>query len=255
MKRDDSGLIVVGVGLLALWAGLTDAIYRYVRPSMRPWLIMAGGVLAVLGVVVLFTNWWERRQHPDEDTEGHDGHHHRSRVGWLLAVPLIVALAVDPGALGAYAVGRQSGFRAPTNVDFDLESHLRSHSFGGQAPELNVLQVSIAASEPEQWPVLASTPVKVEGFVVNDDERLGTFLLARVLVGCCAGDGLPLTLEIRDYHGPPMEDETWIEVVSTFDDTATEKPNDDNGGIVTPVMTFQSLHEIDPPSEQYLYPW
>jgi hypothetical protein len=42
------------------------------------------------------------------DDDSHGGHRHRARVGWLLLVPVLVVLLVQPAALGSYAVSGRS---------------------------------------------------------------------------------------------------------------------------------------------------
>lgn len=261
MKRDDAGLLVAAVGLFALVVGLTDMINRYLRPSMKTWIVLSGLVLTGLGAAVLATGWWDRRYAPRTDhLDGHDHtddyqHHRYSWVGWLLAVPIAFAIVVNPGALGSYAVGRQTSTRILASLDFDLEAHLRTHSYGGQAAELNVAQVQIAAADRDQAPLLAQTPISVEGFVVNQDRPADGFLLARIMVGCCAGDGYPLTVEVRGYDGPPLDDDQWVRVRGTLDLRATEanQTEDDLDGQA--VLNAGAVKRIHQPSEPYLYPY
>ncbi len=261
MKRDDGGMLVTAVGVFALVVGLTDMINRYLRPSMAKWMVLSGIVLVLLGVAMLLTGWWDRRHLPADqalhDEHEHDhGHGHRfSRVGWLLAVPIVFAIVVNPGALGSYAVGRQTNARDLATLDFDLEDHLRTHTYGGQAAELNISQVQIAADDADQEALLAETPVRLEGFVVNQDLPADRFLLARILVGCCAGDGIPLAVEIEGYDGPPLEDDQWVRVTATLDSAATEAKRSAGDQYAEVVFELESIEEIDVPSEPYLYPY
>ncbi len=259
MKRDDGGMLVTAVGIFALVVGLTDIINRYLRPSMAKWMVLSGIVLVGLGVSLLLTGWWDRRNGGDADheaTEEAHGHHHGfSRVGWLLAAPIAFAIVVNPGALGSYAVGRQTNTRDLATLDFDLEEHLRTHTYGGQAAELNISQVQIAADDEVQKLLLAETPVRLEGFVVNQDDSADGFLLARILVGCCAGDGIPLTLEMHGHDGPPLEDDQWVRVTATLDLPATEASRIEKDAIGQTVFDVATVEEIGIPSEPYLYPY
>lgn len=261
MKRDDGGMLVTAVGIFALVVGLTEIINRYLRPSMAKWMVLSGIVLVVLGVAMLLTGWWDRR-HPAADGDPHDGHDHDhdhghrfSRVGWLLAAPIVFAIVVNPGALGSYAVGRQTDARDLATLDFDLEEHLRTHTYGGQAAELNISQVLIAADDVEQEALLAETPVRLEGFVVNQHLPADRFLLARILVGCCAGDGIPLAVEMAGYDGPPLDDDQWVRVTATLDPAATEAKRASGENYAEAVFEVESVEEIDVPSEPYLYPF
>ena len=259
MTRDDGGMLVTAVGIFALVVGLTDIINRYLRPSMAKWLVLSGIVLVVLGVAILLTGWWDRQRASAEGDphEGHDHGHGRrfSRIGWLLAAPIVFAIVVNPGALGSYAVGRQTNARDLASLDFDLEEHLRSHTYGGQAAELNISQVLIAVDDANQEALLAETPVRLEGFVVNQDLPADRFLLARILVGCCAGDGTPLAVEMAGYDGPPLDDDQWVRVTATLDLAATEAKRTAGEKYAEAVFEVENLEKIGVPTEPYLYPY
>lgn len=324
MKRFDGPAVLLAVSALLLWTGLTDAILRYLRPSMKPWLVLAGVVIGVIGAVALLLERREwvaagdsrsqagdsdhdhsgdqpgdksgdqpgdqfdgetRGQAPEQNhdrptgpTPGHshhphdeDGHRHAigqphedaaghrdgrrgSRVGWLLLMPVAVAVLVDPGALGAYAVSRQGSLRLVTARDFDLQEHIRAHSFAGQAPELRVSQFVAAARNPNEQDLLASTEVRITGFVVNEDGPPNSFLLARMQIGCCAGDAVAAIVDVRDYAGEPMADETWVEVVGEFDMTSTNSQSEEAGWFVAPILRLASIRLVDQPREPYEYP-
>jgi uncharacterized repeat protein (TIGR03943 family) len=261
VTRDDGGLIVVGVGLLALWVGLTDAIYRYLRPAMKPWLVLAGATLIVLGLAVLVTSWWDHRRSsggttPDpegESASSHQAHEHRrSRVGWLLGLPLVVAVLISPGPLGSYAVGRQSQYRYPTSTKIELGPYLKAHSLSGQTPELTVTQIAQAARYPADAKLLSETPFRVQGFVASDSDVDG-FLVARLVVGCCAGDAVPISVLVPGAE-PPGDDDTWVSVEATLDLEATNAAADEDDFYSPPVLKPRTVHKIDQPSEPYLYP-
>ena len=74
--------------------------YRsYVRPGMGPWIAVAGVLLALLGIIVL---WRHRRGDDDHSDHEHGG----EQVAWLLLAPVLALLLIAPGALGAYSLGR-----------------------------------------------------------------------------------------------------------------------------------------------------
>ncbi len=284
MRTMDRPLIVLAIGALALWTSLTDAILQYLRPSMRPWVVLAGAVLVAVGLASLVLARRAVREeralalvhaggidpvHPhDDDHHGLDdqvapdccnpsgGHEHGrvGRVGWVLLLPVIAAVLLDPGALGAYAVSRQSQLRLVSAGDFDLEQHLRAHSFGGQTPDLKLSQFTVAARNPDERELLSGTTVALTGFVVHEEGPPNSFLLARLQIGCCAGDAIAAIVDVRDYEGPTLDEETWVEVIGRYDQATTEVESKENGWYVSPILTFESLRQIDAPSEPYEYP-
>jgi uncharacterized repeat protein (TIGR03943 family) len=258
IRRSDGAVLLGCTSGVMLWLGLTDGMLRYLRSSMRPWLVLAGAVLGLLAVGSAFLAWRDQRRRGGDDKpspgQGEDdhgaGHVHRpAAVGWLLVLPLLVGVGIAPGALGAYAIRQQSTLALPRGEDFDLAGHLRTHSFGGQVPALELHQFLAAAEgDADQQELLASTVVRLTGFVVNDRDKDHPLELARLMIGCCAGDAIGLVVALDDYRGPPLEDETWIEVTGTFDPDAADARSEN------PVVRVESFREVSAPDEPYEYP-
>jgi len=253
MRRSDAAALLAGLGLLAVWLASTDRILRYLRPSMRPWIVLSGSLLIVLALAVAVSAWRDERA-------GHrGGHGQRARlVGWLIALPLVVSLAVDGQALGAYTIRQNSAFGVRL-ADFDLADHLRTHSFAGQTPQLELHQFLAAAhGDADQQRFLAETPVRLTGFVVGDGTADG-FQLARLMIGCCAGDAVGLIVDVRGYEGGPLADDTWVEVTGSFVPAVEDAPDDGDGArqLVddAPVVQLTSLRRVDEPDEPYEYPY
>ena len=99
--RRTQGAMLLLVGAIALWLGLSQAALAYVRPGLRPPLAVSGLVLLLLGLAAL----WRTA----EATEGHAHAHgeHGPRSAWLLLLPVLVLVLVTPPALGSYAASRQ----------------------------------------------------------------------------------------------------------------------------------------------------
>jgi uncharacterized repeat protein (TIGR03943 family) len=235
---DRAGLLVV-IGGLAVCVASTDLILRYLRPTMRPWLMLAGLPLFAIGLAGLVI---ARRAHSPAAEE----HEHRrpSRLGYLLLAPAIVLLLFNPGALGSYAVSKQSSIRF-SEADFDLREYLRTHTVAGQAPQLQLMEFAIAAWDDESATLLARDRVRLTGFVVHLD---GTLYLARLQMGCCAGDAIATTVRLAGVR-QDLEDDTWIDVTGRFDPEATKRTADG----YSPVMRVESWELRKEPAEPYEY--
>lgn len=167
----------------------------------------------------------------------------------------------DPDALGAFAVRQQAGANYVSVSDFDLDAYLRSHTSGGQVPALQIHQFLAAAKgDEDDRRILADTTVRLTGFVVHDGsedgaaDRAAGFTLARLMIGCCAGDATGLLVTVRGYGSEPLVEDAWVEVTGRFDEALTAaQPQDAIAGSV-PVLAVSSLRHVDQPREPYEYP-
>jgi uncharacterized membrane protein YcgQ (UPF0703/DUF1980 family) len=97
--------------------------------------------------------------------------------------------------------------------------------------------------------------VRLTGFVVHEaGGPPGSFLLARLQIGCCAGDAIAGVADLRGYEGAPFEEEQWLEVVGTFDLATTEAESKVAGLSVAPILLVESIRAIEQPKEPYEYP-
>ncbi len=249
MRRTDAGALVAVSGVFALWMGLSRTALLYVRPSTGRWLIVAGAVLVLFGLGVIILG----RRRPTVD--GGDAHqHHAGQVGWLLALPVAVAIAVGSNPLGSYAAGRQSADRILPPGHLDLEAYLNAGSFGGQAPALRMLDFVRSSYDPEERELLADTPVTLTGFVTEDDRdghHGGGFLLTRFMVGCCAADAIAMLVRVPMTAGDLPEPDSWVEVEGSLDLEASPPPGDSSE---PPVLDVRSIDDVDQPDEVYEYP-
>lgn len=253
MKRLDAGTMVVLSGAFALWVGLSETALLYVRPGARLWLDIAGGTLIVLGLTLVVLTLRHRSAAPDDDDHEGEHRHHVGRIGWLLIVPVVIAVAVGSNPLGSYAAGRQNGDRTLPAGEFDLEQYLNAGSFGGQAPALRVMDFVRAAVDPETQDLLADTRVVLTGFVTEDDDVSDPhhFFLTRFSIGCCAADAIAVfvRVELDDHHIPPTD--SWVEVEGTLDLGPPPAP----GAVPEPpALVATDVRETDQPDEVYEYP-
>ncbi len=116
MTREVQSIILLLVGIATLRISWGTAYLNFVKESMRPWLLLSGGILVLLGVWLLVDSL---RGHPShEEPEGEDGaagddasgrHDHAGpRAAWLLLLPVLTIFLVAPPALGAYSASRDT---------------------------------------------------------------------------------------------------------------------------------------------------
>jgi uncharacterized repeat protein (TIGR03943 family) len=242
-RRDAAGIVTL-CGVAALAASLSGAVLDFLRPTMRGWVGLAGGILVVIGIAEL----WQA--HRDSEAHGHDS----PRVGWLVAVPIVVAVTVGSGSLGVYAVGRNATFAnlpdAPTS--YDLEQYVRSASFGGQPVELTLVDFVVAAATPENRAVLEGHDLRLIGFLARTDAE--EVRLTRFVISCCAADGSAVQVVLDNGNDLPA-DGAWLEVTGTLAPTPDGSPSlAGDGETPLPHLDVGSFREIAEPDLPYEVP-
>ncbi|MEU0728893.1 TIGR03943 family protein [Streptomyces sp. NPDC006140] len=251
-------LTLVGAAILRVSA-FSELYLRYVQAGLRPYLVVSGVVLVLLGVVVavLARAAWERDGHDDvqggddhdqggdgRDQGGDDqdlghGHEHGPagpRVAWLLTLPALALLLFPPPALGSYSAQREADQRAaqgvgtfpalPTGDPVDLSLG----EFGSRAVY-------------DSGRSLDGRTIRLTGFVTQDGD--GTWYVTRLLVSCCAADASTARAEVRGADAPPVD--TWVTVTGTW------RPEGALGSDAAwpPVVDATSVRQVAQPDNPY----
>jgi uncharacterized repeat protein (TIGR03943 family) len=225
------GTISLLVGAVVLRLTVTDTYRRYVRPEMGRWLLIAGIVIIVLGVVTLVQAL--RRARPPE-AHGHDDEHaHGIGVGWLLLAPIAALLLVAPPTLGAYGVERAGTVNIrPGPAIFDRLTP-------GDGPKSMTLLEFVERGFEHGGASFNGVPVRLTGFVAGTEE--GGFRLARYQIACCAADATPVVVKVVGTSGSPPRDDQWVTVTGTFEP----------GGGELPRLAATTVAEIPAPADPY----
>lgn len=214
MDERTQGALLLAVGGIAIRLGVTDAALAYVKPGIQPLLVVAGGFLAVIGVLTVLRAFRGRPDNPDNlDLHGHadDGHGHQPghgpAVAWLLTLPLLALLLIAPPPLGAFAASRQSARPLPSSAASFGE--LPQPTTDGAIP-LKLSEYSFRALYDEARSLDDKT-VRLTGFVTKSSEPGVAFQLTRFMLACCAADGQAVNVAVRtDQSAPPVD--TWLEI-------------------------------------------
>jgi uncharacterized repeat protein (TIGR03943 family) len=199
-------VLLVVLGATAVWLWWSGDALNYVRPTLAPWLL-AGGV--VVGLLGLLPPLGLLGQPAAGHADGHGGHHHRGRVGWLLLVPVLVVMLVQPAALGSYAVSGRSTVPGGGEGGFPpLNAPVR-----GAVPMSMAEFVTRAVRDPGQS--LVGVRVRLTGFVAPAERGDGGYRLTRFVVFCCAADAEALEVVVRGDPTPRARDQ-WLEVEGTW---------------------------------------
>ncbi len=251
MSAFDASCAVLATGLLALWMGLTDAMLKYLKPSMRPWLVLAGALLIAVGIRGIVRARQRERvpSHGDQaDGDGEAEHTHRQGVGWLLVLPVLVVLALGPQSLGAFAASQSSTRNLPP-YSFDIAGYADSQ--GDSEPSLQLVDIYLGAQQRGNRGYLAHHAVRLRGFVtMNPDLGPRSFVLTRFLVSCCAADATPVKIAMIDADHIPKTGH-WVEVTAQLDAHFVAPVGAQTSDLPRTTMRVHAIESIDEPSEPY----
>jgi uncharacterized repeat protein (TIGR03943 family) len=262
VNRQAQAVILLLVGGAVLRASLTEQYLNYVKAGLQPFLILSGAILVVAG---LFSLWYELRparpaaaggsdahdhaDHADEGagseggagaSHGDDGHGHGPggpRVAWLLLAPVFGLLLVAPPALGSYAAGR-SGSALVEKSDF-------APLPAGDPVKLTMLDYASRAVF-DRGVSLGERRVELTGFAMRGPE--GTWLLARMMVSCCAADARPVKVALAGDLPGDLRDEQWLRVTGRY---TGKQVKDVVNGETIPFIDAAEITPIQVPVEQY----
>jgi uncharacterized repeat protein (TIGR03943 family) len=252
VNRQAQAVILLLVGGAVLRASLTDQYLNYVKAGLRPYLVLSGAILVVAGVYSL---WHELRpgkqaaephqdeheaQHEQHEAQHDDGHGHGSggpRVAWLLLAPVLGLLLVAPPALGSYAAGR-AGSALVEKSDF-------APLPAGDPVKLSMLDYASRAVF-DRGVSLGERRVELTGFAMRGPE--GTWLLARMMVSCCAADARPVKVALAGELPEGLAEEQWLRVTGKY--TGRQAKDTVNGETI-PFIEVSEVTLIPAPVEQY----
>jgi uncharacterized repeat protein (TIGR03943 family) len=281
VKSGDAGFLTALVGGSVLYAGSTNTVLLFLRPSMRPYVIAAGLVLVIAGLAAVVMDWRAGRrprrrvaatvpaaavahdhaagsnEHlaADEFGDEVDGAPalaaHPAGIGWLLLFPLLVAVFVAPGALGAYAASHHSGLVVAPSGTLDVDALLRAQSITGGVPNIRVYDFTRGASADGSRAQLNGVHVSVQAFVTTSTKT--NLVLGRFVVSCCAADAQLVSIDVRGAP-PVLKPNTWVRVTLAFDEARSPAAHAIVNGAV-PVARLVKVAVIRAPSDPYEYLW
>jgi len=237
-------LLLTGGAVLRI-SLFSDLYLRYVQAALRPYLVISGSLLMLLGVVAAVRAMSHRDHEEDheeeqgeEEAEDH-GHAHGPRIAWLLTLPALALLLFPPPALGSYSAGREQAQLAAQGVG----------TFPA-LPAAKVLNISVAQYSSraiyDTGHSLKGRTVRMTGFVTHGSN--GTWYVTRLVVTCCAADATTSKVEIRgtESDDAPQTD-TWVTVTGTW----LPKGKLGTDGAWPPLLDATTVKQVKEPADPY----
>ena len=231
-------LLVVALGVTALWVWGSGAALNYVRPALAPFLLASGLVLVLLGL--LPPGGLLGRARPGHAAQRPDGG--AARVSWLLLVPALVVVLVQPAALGSHAVSSRSAVPGGSGGTFPpLAPPVR-----GAVPM--TMAEFITRGLRDRNRSLEGVRVRLVGFVAPE-HRGGGYRLTRFVIFCCAADAEALQVAVRGDATQHASDQ-WLEVEGRWQPRPVAE---DDPSPAPPVLLADAVRPVAQPRRPYEY--
>ncbi len=256
MSERDTAVLVGVLGVFVAWMGGSSELFRFTRPGMRPYVLLAAAALILTSVISLVLQWRGRSgaaaaDHAGDDAHDDETHDHgegRPRIVALIALPVVVGLLLTPGALGSWAAGRDRGLAVSASFHFDAAKFLRQHAHDHTPPRMRIADFSSAAADAHDRTLLSGTSVRLVGFVAHYH---GAATVNRFFIACCVADAGLVSAQLEgDDAGLPND--SWIDVVVRLDPVHSPSASAVASGAVASVHVL-SLRRIGPPAKPYEY--
>ncbi|MCW3818826.1 TIGR03943 family protein [Micromonospora sp. DR5-3] len=249
MNRGAQAVVMVFFGGAILRASVTDVYLRYVKQGLQPFLIAAAILLIIAAVVALVQEFRGPRQadahSADDDGHGHD--HSGPAAGWLLLLPTLALLFVAPSALGADTAARAGSAltssrqeTAGTSGEYSPFPPLPS----GDPVKLTLLDYGSRALYGE-GKTLRGRQVQLTGFIAPGAD--GQPMLARIILSCCAADGMPVKIGLSG-DVPRLAADSWVQATGRW---VPQTAKDPINGSDIPYLEVDTWQKIAPPKNPY----
>lgn len=243
MNRTGRAALVLCLGAVTarlIWSG---GFGWFVQQRMRWPLILAAVALLIFGVYEALSSVEQESQDASSRKRSAG-----PAVGWMLILPLLVLIAVEPTGLGAAAADRVDAF-TPTETDDEFEPIIGAENGPVEMRVFEFLDRAIWDDDKS----LDGVVIRLEGLVVNDDEVDDGFKLTRFSVSCCAADGLPMQVTLHDV-GRAYADDAWVVA-----DVVWREPDvpylDQDGPLRVEATAISVLELPEAPNDPYESPY
>jgi putative membrane protein len=226
--------VLLLIGLSTAVMAYKGTFLNYVRPALLPWLLVAAGVLVVLGLTGVVGDL------RGVATEEH-GHAHQTWLTWVLLIPIALVAFVVPPPLDARGTN-------PTPVAASAPAPRPFPALPpGPAPEVSLPETVMRAAADSTHSLDGRT-ITLTGFTVA---RAGGVDLGRVVIVCCAADAQLARVHLTGPAAATVagqRDDTWMRLTGKISPGSSHA---DDGFI--PTMVITEAVRIDKPKNSYAY--
>lgn len=239
-------VILGGFGLYIGGLIYTGEIIHFINPRMVKYTYFC-----LMGIVLLWVFQLGRIYNP---------HNRRIRLGYLLFIlPLLLGFILKPGFLDS-SIGKNKGVnlsspgsdRRLTPVEVLRDKLL---PFNNGVLEINDGNFLTAMEDMESnRDRYIDKDVVITGFVYKDDgTQRDEFIVARMLMSCCAADSQFIGLLARGSEAQSLKADEWVRVSGKINYIEYKGPFVSDKKTI-PVIMIKNVEKIQKPENPYVYP-
>jgi len=236
-------------GVVMLHTIASGHIKDLLSPMFRSYVLAASLLLFALSIVYLVLYQPVQESAPALAPAGRL----RQLGRWImLLLPVVLAAALSPSALGNKTLQNRSSFDPTTGVtpmpsmgstsQADVKAALAADP--NQPVPVEVTDLVTISQTPAQIQSFEGRKVNVVGFIVNEGGRTK---LVRWIMWCCAADAVPVSIELSGNTAGDWKDTQWLQITGTAHFPSTL-------GHVTPHVDVDTIQPVKEPDEPYLSP-
>jgi TIGR03943 family protein len=219
----------------------TKNIYMFINPNMVKYVVFASGALLILAFFQIpkIINTLE----------------HKPKFGYLIfMIPIIIGILVNPVGL-TEQVTQVKGVNIVEDTTTRTKPIINSDSTIHQEGQIVMEDKNYftfltgIAEEPNKF---KNFKITLTGFVYkNNNIKNGQFIIARMLMTCCAADTQVVGF-LCDYNEQNLDKDAWVEITGVLDTTNYTDSNSKQDSLI-PLIKVQSVKKVVPPASKYIY--
>ena len=237
-------IILLGFASYFFYLFISGNIEIFIHPRMKKYAIFAFIVFCVLAYFQI-----------DSFFSSHDDNH-RIKKGYLIfLIPIFLGFVINPKGLDP-SIANKKGLRlvGPTGENISIfrnnENDKKENKDGViEVNEKNYLK--IVEDMESNLKAYKGKRIVISGFVFKEGSfNKDEFVIARMLVSCCAADSEVIGLMCKWEDSNKLKDDKWVRIEGVIDSTIYK---DGKGESIIPAVLVDKIENIDKPKNEYIY--
>lgn len=258
---DSSALLIWGTVLC--YFNFSGRIAAYLHPAFHLASLLSGIALVLLSVVMYRLGGAESCECANPHCKA-NGEFWKKILAWaVIVLPLLGTVISSPSQFSETAVLNRGVVESmeqmpaiPSGAQgtpWANDPSMDAASYLAKTPEgfikAETIDLLFAAQELQLRPDFENKEIEILGQYLPNRKAEGTcnkFQLVRLFVMCCAADARPIGVSIQAKNPVAFSEMTWLKIKgkATF-------PK--QGGRVIPLVMANSIEEVPPPQERFVY--